>query len=88
MAPKPKIIFLIELSFGRLNSRPIVNIRKTIPNSTKCFTDSVFGNKPNANGPKRRPTKKYAIVEEILRYLKTATAATELTRRIRINSID
>ncbi len=52
-----------------------------MPNSTKCFTDSVFGNKPKANGPKRRPTKKYAIVEEILRYLKTATAATELTSK-------
>lgn len=88
MAPKPKIIFRIELSFGRLNSKPIVNIRKTIPNSTKCFTELASGRAPKEKGPSNRPTKKYAIVEEIPRNLKKATAATELIRRIRINSMD
>ena len=31
---------------GRLNSNPIVNIRNTIPNSTKCLLDSESGNTP------------------------------------------
>ena len=39
--PNPKRMPRIEFNFGKLNSRPMENIRKTMPNSTKCLTDSL-----------------------------------------------
>ena len=41
--PNPNNIFLIEFSLGKLNSKPIVNIKNTIPNSTKWRLDSESG---------------------------------------------
>ena len=56
--PTPKRIFLIEFNVGKLNSRPIVNIKKTIPNSTRCLLDSESAKTENPLGPKIRPTRK------------------------------
>ena len=51
-------MFLIAFNLGKLNSRPIVNIKKTMPNSTKCLLDSESGKIPNAWGPNTKPTTK------------------------------
>ena len=83
--PNPNNIFLIEFSLGRLNSKPIVNIKKTIPNSTKCRLDSESGRIAKALGPRTRPTTKYAIIGGSDKYLKRATKQTELTSNKIIN---
>jgi hypothetical protein len=43
---RPNNIFLIEFNLGKLNSKPIVNIKNTIPNSTKWRLDSESGRIP------------------------------------------
>ena len=60
--PSPKRMLLIEFNLGKLNSNPIVNIKNTMPNSTKCLLDSESGNTPIACGPNTSPTTKYAII--------------------------
>ncbi len=56
--PNPNNIFLIEFNLGRLNSKPIVNIKNTIPNSTKWRLDSESGRIPKALGPRTKPYHK------------------------------
>ena len=56
--PRPKTCWRIERSLGRLNSSPITNIRKTTPNSARCFTPSEFCASASALGPITTPTAK------------------------------
>jgi hypothetical protein len=83
--PKPNNMFLIEFSLGKLNSKPIVNIKNTMPNSTKCRLDSEPGRIAKACGPRASPTTKYAIIGGRDKYLKSATKKTELTSNKIIN---
>ena len=83
--PKPNNIFLIAFNLGKLNSKPIVNIKNTIPNSTKWRLDSESGRIPKALGPRTSPTTKYAIIGGNDKYLKSATKNTELTNNKIIN---
>jgi hypothetical protein len=46
--PKPNTIRRIARSWGRLNSRPIENIRKTTPNSARARWSSVSATMPRA----------------------------------------
>lgn len=41
-SPSPKTCRRIARNFGRLNSRPMTNIRNTTPNSPKCRMSSAF----------------------------------------------
>ncbi len=56
LRPRPKTNRFMLISFGRLNSRPITNIRKTIPNSARWLTPAFSPAIPIALGPRATPT--------------------------------
>ncbi len=54
--PRPKTARRIAFNCGRLNSRPIENIRKTIPNSARPLSSTLEGTHASAWGPTAMPT--------------------------------
>ena len=56
--PNPNTWFFMDFNFGKLNSRPITNMRKTTPNSARWRMLSEFCAKASALGPIKTPTSK------------------------------
>ena len=56
MEPKPKTWRRMLLSLGKLNSKPMTNIKNTTPNSAKWRMPSEFWASANALGPMTTPT--------------------------------
>ncbi len=54
--PRPKTSERIARSFGKLNSRPMTNIRKTTPNSARYCTAAESLASASAFGPISTPT--------------------------------
>ncbi len=54
-APSPNTCLRIARSLGRLNSRPITNIRNTTPNSPRCLMPSSLSESLSACGPISTP---------------------------------
>ncbi|MQM40246.1 hypothetical protein KBTX_04293 [wastewater metagenome] len=54
--PRPNTVQRIARSCGRENSRPMVNSRKTTPNSASGRTSSTSPTSPVADGPSATPT--------------------------------
>ena len=54
--PSPNTCRRMARSLGRLNSRPMTNIRNTTPNSARCRTPSEFCARASALGPISTPT--------------------------------
>ncbi len=57
-SPSPNTARRIDFSCGRLNSRPIENIRNTMPNSARCRVSLVAGTHASAFGPTTMPTSR------------------------------
>ena len=55
-SPSPNTARRIVFNCGRLNSRPIENIRKTMPNSARSRTSALSGTHASACGPAAMPT--------------------------------
>ena len=53
--PRPNTARRIAFNCGRLNSSPMENIRKTMPNSAKSRTSLLSGTQPSACGPTAMP---------------------------------
>ncbi len=54
--PRPNTVTFMLRNFARLNSRPMLNIRNTTPNSARCRACAVSGIQPSACGPIAIPT--------------------------------
>ncbi len=57
-SPSPKTTRRIAFSCGRLNSSPIENMRKTMPNSARWRVSAVAGTHARAFGPTAMPTSR------------------------------
>ena len=56
--PRPNTCLRMARNLGRLNSRPITNIKNTTPNSARCLIPSEFCASAKALGPITTPTSK------------------------------
>ena len=81
--PRPNTTLRIAISFGRLNSSPIENIRKTMPNSAKCRVSLVSGISPKACGPRTTPVTRYPNMGGNCRLRNPTTASTAQASRTR-----
>ena len=56
--PSPNTVRRIAFNCGRLNSSPIENIRKTMPNSARWLASVLEGTQASACGPTAMPTSR------------------------------
>ncbi len=54
--PSPNTARRIDFNCGRLNSSPIENMRKTMPNSARSLASALSGTHASACGPTAMPT--------------------------------
>lgn len=53
--PMPNTNLAMDCNLSNDNSRPILNNKKTTPNSAKCLTSLIFFTIPSACGPTNAP---------------------------------
>ena len=80
--PNPNTIRFIVTNLDKLNSSPILNIKKTTPNSARWRVSSLSGIQPKACGPMRTPESKYPSMGGRRSSLKMTTAITAIDNKI------